>query len=248
MFRQNSPTEWSYSQEVTWFWLLVVGIIILFLLITPMLIWRRRFLGYVSVWCVLFMAGLAVLWIRNWNGFEDISISDNVFNANKFDSILFSVGSAGGGISLHYGDARFHGKTLQHLHESPLTSHWQRQSNLTENLREHPYPNFAERPGPGQWLYLKRWGFCLTTVNETDVPDGLTFAHFYGIVVPIWFVMLLCTIFPAIWFRKFLRHRYRLRHNLCPTCGYDLRASKGKCPECGAAIPEPASNVASTSK
>jgi hypothetical protein len=56
------------------------------------------------------------------------------------------------------------------------------------------------------------------------------------ISVPFWFVMLLATPGPvALWRRhqrQKERHARRLRGQ-CASCGYDLRGSRGACPECG---------------
>ena len=38
---------------------------------------------------------------------------------------------------------------------------------------------------------------------------------------------------PARRLQAKLLRRERMRGGLCPTCGYDLRATPGRCPECG---------------
>jgi hypothetical protein len=61
------------------------------------------------------------------------------------------------------------------------------------------------------------------------------------VCVPHWFVLSMFAAVPAAWLSLYARIRRRLTRGCCPTCGYDLRATPARCPECGA---EPAEKQA----
>jgi hypothetical protein len=65
--------------------------------------------------------------------------------------------------------------------------------------------------------------------NFTGVESG------FKLELPHWFVAVLSAILPNWWWRGKRRRlrQYRLAHKLCVACGYDLRATPGRCPECG---------------
>jgi hypothetical protein len=54
------------------------------------------------------------------------------------------------------------------------------------------------------------------------------------LTVPYWFLLILTLILPALMLCS--RHRRpKSQSGRCPNCGYDLRATPNRCPECGIA-------------
>lgn len=51
--------------------------------------------------------------------------------------------------------------------------------------------------------------------------------------VPVWAICLLTLVLPAFKLSTLIRRRRRIADGKCVRCGYDLRASLGRCPECG---------------
>jgi len=56
-----------------------------------------------------------------------------------------------------------------------------------------------------------------------------------SIVFPMWLVVMGSLIAPTISAMRLRRRRRRAKLGLCMHCGYDLRASSERCPECGTA-------------
>ena len=65
-----------------------------------------------------------------------------------------------------------------------------------------------------------------------DRPGGVP----WMVVFPQWLVVVVSGALPVARLRRRSRKR-RGSHAVCPACGYDLRASPGRCPECGTARP-----------
>lgn len=118
-----------------------------------------------------------------------------------------------------------------------------RQPEGTEQTAQHVGGFYRLRPFPQahRLPFLARHGFdAFHHVNVEHDPFTTQFEN-YGVTVPSWLVALLLGILPAMWLRRWLARRGR-GPNSCPACGYDLRATPERCPECGA-IPAPAKGV-----
>ena len=82
------------------------------------------------------------------------------------------------------------------------------------------------------------WGspdWALVTGREINIPHPLLVIS--ALPIPLLWLIL--------WRRSRHKRRELIRANRCLTCGYDLRASTGRCPECGSAISSTAAPAAS---
>ena len=101
-----------------------------------------------------------------------------------------------------------------------------------------PYPRDDVALAPNWRCFVFRYYGRYRRANGGD-------SHF-AVVVPYWFL----TAFPAAVAAQTLYLGFRRRRGIhdgcCAACGYNLRASPGRCPECGTASPQKTVRAASS--
>ena len=101
------------------------------------------------------------------------------------------------------------------------------------------------------WVLPRRFGLLGMFVAQLLVAAGFLLMGFIALATGVWAryedglvvvglllqaLLFNCLLLPVAIVAT-LRHRRvasRAERGLCPSCGYDLRATPGRCPECGA--------------
>lgn len=133
-----------------------------------------------------------------------------------------------------------------------------RLSDLRRNLRWTTYDAYPDLPAVVIAMNGRGFSSLVTTwmIREGDHPsDGLWLRgpflaswgasdecgrYMVAIGGPWWFAFLTLLAYPSYAFiRSPLLRSRRRRRGLCVKCGYDLRGSPGRCPECATEIESP---------
>jgi hypothetical protein len=178
---------------------------------------RRRLHNIVTALSLLLCVAVAAAWVRGkW-------VSDILLyvtgGSRTSRQTVWVAGNGAGGIAL----LEFHGSGSDIDSPGQPLGYQRRQ-------RQPQYAGMAPEWGSG--VNGLGFAFFAQESNPFGGQQGM-----YGVIVPAWSVLMLLAAFPTA--RLCLRRRRRSLAGTCQRCGYDLRATPDRCPECGAAAPVP---------
>ena len=175
--------------------------------------WRRGALlrwtfNALALLSLLICLAAAVLWRASAE--QEIQVARTGYPLVRFKAVVSS-----GSINLL--------NVVPHSNPLPGTESWRSWK------KRYPYP-----------VFFHRWGASIEVApvsagtDGSEPPPPVTGTAYY-IRIPLWAIVIASAPVPGIWMYRSMCRRRWFANNRCVQCGYDLRASPDRCPECGTA-------------
>jgi hypothetical protein len=182
---------------------------------------RRRFFTFFSVLLLLLCVAMCVLWVRSY--WRSMYVCREVFT-------VFDHGPAPRGrsaLSFYQGHLDLLVQYQWNV-ETPKVTRWRWESLpvVSPYVLSKDQSPWSVPYGARSYAGVRyRW----------ELPPGERAGYWErALSVPCLYVLVLLCVAPGLWLCAWFRRRKAARAGLCPSCGYDLRATPDRCPECGA--------------
>jgi hypothetical protein len=185
---------------------------------------RRRLFPFLTILSLLLCLATVALWVRSYwrcDTLEHVSLEAQWRNRLGIGSIFSELVLFDIRIPL---DHPIHQPADYTVASSKVKLGWQHVTYDTSPM--DTLESIATlRPSNRSFLF-HGFGYITNQAPSAASPH-------LAIGVPHWFLVLLFAILPLLRLRSILRTRRQNRIGLCQHCGYDLRATPDRCPECG---------------
>jgi hypothetical protein len=173
---------------------------------------------------LLLCVAVAVLWVRSVYAYDVLTFVRDADGGSAWVRRLLDFRSLRGGLAIGYYRSR--------MTDAEGVASFRRSAPAEPRVLHtseppRPYPLGDGADPAGRWAH---WlGFQLAQRNiglsrRSDVWHST-------LVFPYWAPTALCSIVPLLWLRRRFWHTVPAGH--CQSCGYDLRETQQRCPECG---------------
>jgi hypothetical protein len=185
----------------------------------------RHLLNLMTVLSLLLCVAVVGLWVRSYFAGEELRWERHVARGQSRTDETISVQCEVGRIGLAYQHLAYSGPAVS------VSPDDDGRIDFTHTTTTRPIRLAVAVPG--QTYGFKSWNQPTRLLRPPNTMSG----RGWSLVAPLYLLAALTAGLPAgrvswwLWQRR--RHKHETRRGVCPTCGYDLRATPGKCPECG---------------
>lgn len=103
---------------------------------------------------------------------------------------------------------------------------------VTDPIRNKQHMSQWRRPSTDCAFALLDASWWTGDFGPGPAVPGASYIPYSAIIVPIWMPLAILSVLLYVQRRRWLPHRRP--EGACAVCGYDLRATPDRCPECGA--------------
>lgn len=192
---------------------------------------HRRLFTILSALSLVVCAATATIGGRSYEVCNSANLTNAWMDQGEFHRIDWIYVSSQGGLGISHSNIHISATEtaveLPHGYSLPWGVLFRNSIYGAQNIM---YPN---APVAGK-LHCLGFIFNITRFTRSmGSLDRWCSGSSWAITVPYWSMAALTAIAPFQWFRRSSRTRQRVRSGSCVNCGYNIRATPDRCPECG---------------